>query len=55
MYHDRVYFETVQTSNINYTYFKYRSKVKSEPKKIGDNIILRNERIRLNWRTALEN
>jgi DNA invertase Pin-like site-specific DNA recombinase len=31
MYHDRVYFETVQTSNINYTYFKGLNTMENTP------------------------
>lgn len=35
-------------------FFRYRSKVHSEPKKPGENNFLRNERIRLNWRKELD-
>jgi len=33
----------------------YKSMVKAEPKKFGESAVLRNKRIRENWRSLLEN
>lgn len=35
-------------------FFKFRSKVRSEPRKPGESKFLRNQRIRLNWRKELK-